>query len=164
MQALPGAGPYAHDGVVTEHLGVAVGRAGLGLAIDLAYGRVDIDYQPGRPRPRPQGPRPAQALGDDGVQLSDVAETERPQEVPQGGRGHDPVPEHAGRRPCPQPVGVADVAGPGTVSETNGGAYQGLQAQTGHQRRHQDQPGVGLQARLVEGHLNPVKVARYWPH
>ena len=34
-----------------------------------------------------------------------------------------------------------------------------LQAQTGHQRRHQDQPGVGHQSRLVENHLHTVNPA-----
>ena len=80
MQDLSRAGPHGHDGVVAEHLGVAIGGPGLGLAVDLANGGVDIDHQAGQARPGPQRPCPAQALGDDGVQLADMAETERPQE------------------------------------------------------------------------------------
>jgi site-specific DNA recombinase len=132
-----------------------------------------------RPRSR-KGVPPAKEAVSRNNGLRSIGE--RPQEVPQGGRGHDPVPEHAGRRPCPQPVGVADVAGPGhhgmdqgqdlaaraepsgPVGEADCGVDQGLQAQTGDQRGHQDQPGVGHQARLVENHLHPVNPARYWLH
>ena len=36
-----------------------------------------------------------------------------------------------------------------------------LQPQPDHQRRRHDQPGVSHQARIVEGHLDAVKTARY---
>jgi site-specific DNA recombinase len=107
---------------------------------------------------------------------------ERPQESPQGGRGHDPVPEHPAARPCAQALGVAYVAGPGdhgvhkgqyfasrletpgTVGKTNSDVDERLQAEACHQCRHQDQPGVGHQPRLVEGHLHTVESMRYWLH
>ena len=40
------------------------------------------------------------------------------------------------------------------------GVDQGLQAQAGHQGGHHDQPGVGHQAWLVEGHLQPGPIPR----
>jgi hypothetical protein len=97
-------------------------------------------------------------------------------------RGHYPVTEHPANRPRPQAVSVADVAGTGDHGmhegqyfaarlETRGpggevdrGVYQRFKAHPGHQRGHHDQPGVGYQSWVVEGHLDAVKTARYWLH
>ena len=46
VEHLAGVGPGGEQGVVTEHLGVAVGGTGLLLAGHLADGGVEIDHQP----------------------------------------------------------------------------------------------------------------------
>ena len=51
-----------------------------------------------------------------------------------------------------------------TSDETDGGIDEALEIETGDQRRHQQQPGIGHQVGLVEGHANPVDPARYWLH
>jgi hypothetical protein len=59
---------------------------------------------------------------------------------------------------------AARTKAPGAVGKANGGVYQRFKAHPGHQSGHHDQPGVGYQARVVEGHLDAVKTARYWLH
>ena len=146
------------------------------------HGGVDIDHQPAVPRPGAKRPRPAQALGDDSVQLADVAETEGPQGSPKRGGGHDPVPEHPAARPersrsawrmwlAPATMACTSVRAlcpgrkpPARSMKRTMGVHQRLQAQAGCQRRHQDQAGVGHQTRFVEGHLHTVEAVRYWLH
>ena len=65
----------------------------LGLAAHLADGGVEVDDELLGPRPRPEGPRPAQGFGEHPVELADVAEGEGPQERAQGGGRHHPVTE-----------------------------------------------------------------------
>ena len=105
-----------------------------------------------------------------------------PQEGAERRRGHHPVTEHRVGGPGPQHVGVVDVrttghhgvdqgqhlaTGPCTTDssrEIHGGVDQALETEASDQRRHQQQPGIGHQVRLVEGHADPVNPARYWHH
>ena len=98
---------------------------------------------------------PGAALSDDGVQLADVAETERSQErarawtVPSPGaralrRWPRPATGRRGRCGWPRPPWRAPGSGPcaraetpGSVGKSHRGIDQGLQAQAGHQRGHQ---------------------------
>ena len=41
---------------------------------------------------------------------------------------------------------------------------RGLETKALHDRRHEQEPGVGDEVVLVEGHLDPVDPARYWLH
>ena len=70
------------------------------------------------PGPGSERPGPAQRLGEDGVELADVAEGEGAQERPERRRRHDPVSEHRRRGPRAQHVGVVDVAAPATMACT----------------------------------------------
>jgi hypothetical protein len=169
------------DGVVTEHLGVAVGRTRLGPAVDLANGGIDIDHQARGPGPVPsaQARRRLSAITASNCRTWPKLNARKKQPKVDGAMTRCPS---TPGRPRPQAVGVADVAGPGhhgmhqgqdlaagtepagPVGEPDCGVDQGLQTQAGHQRGHQDQPGVGHQARLVENHLHPVNPARYWLH
>ena len=108
-----------------------------------------------------------------------MAEREGAQERPESRRRHHPVSEHRARGSRAQHVGVVDVRATrhhgvdqgehlaprqraaDTAAETNGGIDQAFEIEPGHQRRHQQQPGIGHQVRLVEGHANPVDPARY---
>jgi len=45
--------------------------------------------------------------------------------------------------------------------EVDGGVDQAFETEADHQRGHEQQPGIGHQVGLVEGHLNVVDSARY---
>ena len=70
-----GPGSGGDQWVVAELLGVAVTGAVLGLPAHRTDGGVEIDDQPIGPRACTQGPRPPQCLGEDSVQLPDMAIT-----------------------------------------------------------------------------------------
>ena len=90
--------------------------------------------------------------------------------------------EHRLGGPRSQHVGVVDVGsarrhgvhqgehlasreGPtDTTRQVNSGVDQALETEADHQRGHEQQPGVGHQIRLVEGHLDAVDSARYCAH
>jgi len=62
--------------------------------------------------------------------------------------------EHLAAGPCPTDA----------PREIDGGVDQAFETKTGYQRGHQQQPGIGHQIGLVEGHVDPVDSARYWAH
>jgi hypothetical protein len=96
VQHLAGVGAGGQQRMVAEHLGVAVGRPALGVAVDLADGGVHIDGDRLLGGAGPSGPRAGeQGLGH-AVELADVAEGERAQERADGGWGHHLVAEHLG--------------------------------------------------------------------
>ena len=68
--------PHGDQGVVAEHLGVAIAGSVLGLAAYLADGGVEVDDELVGPRSRSECPGPAQRLAQHPVQLTDVAEGE----------------------------------------------------------------------------------------
>src|SRR5215211_6011039 len=88
--------------------GVAVGRALLVVAVDLADSGVGINGQRAVPGSGACLPRPGQRGLGEPVQLADVAEGERAQEGPDGGGGHHPVAKHAGAGPRAQHLDVVD--------------------------------------------------------
>ena len=97
VQHLAGVGAGGQQRMVAQHPGVAVGRAALGVPVDLAHRGVDIDGDrlvaeagPGRPRPGEQG------LGH-AVELAEVAEGKRTQERAQGRGGPSPGGRGPGR-------------------------------------------------------------------
>ena len=174
--------PDGDEGVVTEHLGVAIAGTVFGLAAHLADGGVEVDDELLGPRSRPEGPGPAQRLCQHPVELTDVAEGEGPEERAQRGGRHHPVPEHRLGGPRAQHVGVVDVgtsrrhgvhqrqhlasrqSPTDTTREVDRGVDKALETEASDQRGHHQQPGVGHQIGLVEGHLDAVNSARYFGH
>ena len=98
--------------------------------------------------------------------------------MPKRRRRHHPMGEHRFGRPCSQHVGVVDVRPAGhhgvdqgqhlatgqrssdASGEVDRRVDQALETEADDQRGHQQQPGVGHQIRLVEGHLDAVDSAR----
>jgi hypothetical protein len=182
VEHLTGVGPAGQDGVVAEHLGVAERRSLLVVALDLTDGRVHVDHQPGRARAGAERPRPAQHLTHHRLELADMSEGERPQECAERRGRHHPVGHHPLGATRAQHVGVVDVGGArhhgvdqgehlapraGAArpsEEPDHGVDHSLQIQAQGERGHQDQPGVGHEGPLVEGHLDAVDSARYSLH
>ena len=182
MEDLAGVGSAGQDGVIAQHLGVAEGRSGLELAGYLADGGVDVDDQPGRPGPGAHGPGPAQRVARDGFELADVAEGEGAQERAQRGRCHHPVGKHTSTGPRAQHLGVIDVRTPDhhgmhqgqhlaprpcsadASTQANSGVDQGLQAEANPKGAHQQQASIGDEIRVIEAHLDAIKIVRYSTH
>ena len=111
-----------------------------------------------------------------------MAEGEPSQEGAEGRWCHDPVRQHLVGRSCTQDIGVLDVGGTGHHGmhqgqhlaarretapgrgDAHSGVHQGFEAELSHHRGHQQQPSIGDEVALVEGHLIPVDAARYWLH
>ncbi len=179
VEDLAGVGPSGEDRVVAEHLGVAVGGSALGLAAHLTDGGVEIDHQLLGPRPAPRDHARRRVSPSTAVELAEMAEGERPEERAERGRRHDPVTEHGFGRPGAQHVGVVDVGATGRhgvhqgqhlasgqgpadrTGDVDSGVDQGFESETAHQCGHEQEPGVGHQIGLVEGHLDAVDSARY---
>jgi hypothetical protein len=51
-----------------------------------------------------------------------------------------------------------------SAREVDGGVDQAFEAEAHHQCGHEQQPGIGHQIGLVEGHLDAVDSARYCVH
>lgn len=131
------------------------------------------------PGPVPKDHATPQRLGEDGVQLADMTEGESPQERAQGGRCHHPVRKHRLGGTGSQHVGVVDVAATRhhgvhqgqylatrkcathTTRQVDQVIDQAFETQSDHQRGHQQQPSVGHQMGVIEGHVDPVDSARY---
>jgi hypothetical protein len=168
--------------VVAQDLGVAEGGTGLVGTDHLADGGVDVDDQAALPGAGALGPGSLQHLAHHRFELADMAEGEGPQEGAQRGGGHDPMPEHRLGGAAAQHIGVVDVGAAGDdgvhqgqhlapgqgaadpAHQANGGVDQLLDPKPGGQGGHQQQPGVGHQVLVVEGHLDAVDSARYWLH
>ncbi|HEV7806120.1 MAG TPA: hypothetical protein VGO80_09890 [Solirubrobacteraceae bacterium] len=97
--------------MIAQQMRVAVARALLQAAADLAYEAVDIDHQPAVTRAGAGLPgaldRPAQQR----IELTDVPERKRAQERPQRRRRRNPATEQPARAPCPQHAGVINAVG-----------------------------------------------------
>jgi hypothetical protein len=105
---LAGVGTAGNQRVVAEGVGVAVGSTLLVVAVHLADRGVQVHGHRPVAWSRPSGPRPAQDLLTDPVELAGVAEGEAAQEGAQGGGRHDPVAQHGGGLSAAQQVGVVD--------------------------------------------------------
>jgi hypothetical protein len=182
VQHLAGVVAGGHQGVVAQDLGVAEGGTGLVGAGHLADGGVDIDDQSTLTGPGTDSPGSLQHLAHHRFELADMAEGERSQERAQRGGGHDPVVEHRLGGARAQHLGVVDVGAAGddgvhqgqhlaprqsaadSAHQANGDVDEVLDAEAGGQRGHQQQPGVGHQVLVVEGHRDAVDSARYSLH
>ena len=183
MEHFAAVGPGRQDRVVAELLGVAEPGALLGVTIDFADRRVDIDHQPCRAGAGTERPRSGDDLGGRRFELADMTERERSQERPQRRGGHHPMRQHRTAGAGPQHVGVIDVGCPGDHGVDQG---EHLAARTGpadpadqphhrvdhrfhpqpsRQRRRQQQPGIGDQVRVIEDGVDavdPVRYSRHW--
>ena len=135
------------------------------------------------PGPAPSAHARRSASAEHPVELADVAEGEGPQERAQGGGRHHPVTEHRLRwRPsaacrrgrcanppaamaCTKRQHLAPRRAPRRHDPRgDSGVDQAFEAEADHQCGHEQQPGVGHQIGLVEGHLDAVDSARYCAH
>ena len=134
-------------------------------------------------RKRARSPRSSRTTKE-GVSSNDRLRSigEGPQEGAQRRRRHHAVRQHRAGGSGAQHVGVLDVtatrhhgvhqgehlaAGQCTSDpprQVHGGVDQALETEASDQCRHQQQPGIGHQVRLVEGHLDAVNPTRYWHH
>jgi hypothetical protein len=81
-QQLAGVSPGRQQRLVAEHLRVAGGGTVRGRAMDLTEGQVQIDRHRIGAGTGPQRPGLADRLGDHPVELADVTECERAEELP----------------------------------------------------------------------------------
>ena len=125
----------------------------------------------------PRGSRPTKEAVSSNDRLRSIGEGAK--EGAQGGGGHHPVWEHRLGRTRSQHVGMVDVAparrhgvdqgqhlasGKGTTDPTrqvDDLVDQALETETDSQGGHQQQPGIGHQVGVIEGHLDAVDSARY---
>ncbi len=130
-------------------------------------------------RPGACAPRPGEHHRRGGVELTGVRPGEPPQERAQRGRCHHPVAEDRLSRPRPQDVTAVDAVGPrehpvddrhrldprvgvtSHVTEVDRLIQQLLEPQLLGQGRRGDQPGVGHQSPVIEGHLDSAETARH---
>ena len=181
-QHVAGSGGDGQQRVIAPLAGVAV-VAGtlLGQAVGLADGGIEVDGQGRIAGSRPSGPGPGQQLAAHPVQLADMAPPEAAQEGTQRGWRLDRATQGAGRPPGAQHVGVVDavaasqsgghqrhhlIAGVGSawrIAQVEPPVNQLGQAEILGQGGRQEQPGIGHQAVIVEGDLDPVGVVA-WQH
>ncbi len=147
-------------------------------AIGLADRRVEIDREGCGPGSRPGREGPPEELAADPVELADVAPAEAAQERAQGRGCLDRVTEDPGRPTRAKGVCVVDAVAPG---ERRGDEGQELvadvrpamrppelkvlvdqlaQAQVVSEGGRQEEPRVGHQTVVVEGHIEPVEAVR----
>ena len=179
MEDLTGPGPGREHRVVAQHPRVAEGGALLRVAVDLTDRGVHVDRHRPALRPGARRPGPPDRLGDHRVELADMPERERSQERPQRRGGHHPERQHRLGSAGAETVRVIDVGSSGQdrghqrqhlatrtgpadpVDESNPLVHEGLETEPDHQRGRHDQPGVGHQRRVIEGHRHAVDRARY---
>ena len=177
-QHLAGAGGNGQQRVIPSRAGVAVvARSLLGQSIGLADGRVQVDGQGRVAGSGPSGPCPGQQLAAHAVELTDMPPAKAAQEGAQGGWRLDHAAENTDRPTGAQRIGVVDAV---AASQGGGDQRQHLvprvrpsrgiaqvealldefgQAEMPGQGGRKEQPGVGHQAAVVEGDLDPVGVA-----
>jgi hypothetical protein len=173
VEDLAGVGAGGQQRVVAKLAGVAVGRATLVAAVNLADRGVHVDRHRLLAGSGAGRPRPAHDHLGDAVQLADVAEGEAAQERPQGAGRHHPVAEHLGGGPGAQHIGVVDAV-PTSYQRVGQGQHLAarpvgtrptakvdqlidhcLDVKTLGQRGGQQQPGVGDRMVVVERHNKP---------
>ena len=173
------AGRDREQGVISAHAGVAVVEGALlGQAVRLADRRVEIDREGRAPGAGARRPGPTQELPADGVELADVAPAEAAQERAQGGGCLDPMTKDPGRPTGPQRVCdvdavatgegrhderqelVADVRPAGRPPEVEVFVHQLPEIEVVGQGGRQEEPRVGHQAVIVEGHIEAVEAVR----
>ena len=123
-------------------------------------------------------PRPAEDLPTDPVELADVAEAEAAQEGAQGGGGLHGEPQDPLGAASPQGVRIVDAVAAGEGRHHHGQelvarvrpadrrtevevlVHQLAKAEMVSQRGRQEQPCVGHQAVVIEGHIEPIEAVR----
>ena len=168
--------------MVAPLAGIAVvACALLSQSVGLADGGVQVNGQGPVAGSRPGLPSPGQQLAAHPVELTDVAPPEAAQEGAQGGWRLDRAAQGAGRPPGAQHIGVVNAVAP---SQRGSDQRQHLvpsvrpsrrsaevkvmvdefpQAEVPRQGGRKEQPGIGHQAAVVEGDLDPVGVVA-WQH
>ena len=178
VEHLAGAGPSGEEGVVAEHPGVAERRTSLLLAVHLDDGRVEVDRHRRFPGPAPSdhARRIVSAITASSWRMWPKVNDRKKVPSVEGAitwKGSTrPV------APALKRFGVIDV----TTTDEDGGdqrehftsghrsadpatqpdhlVHEGLEPEAHHERGRHEQPGVGHQRRLVEGHCNSVDPAR----
>ena len=181
-QHVSGAGGDGQQRVVAPLAGIAVvAGALLGQSVGLADGGVQVNGQGPVAGSRPGLPSPGQQLAAHPVELTDVAPPEAAQEGAQGGWRLDRAAQGAGRPPGAQHIGVVNAVAPSrrgsdqrqhlvpSVRPSRRSAEVKVmvdefpQAQVPGEGGRQEQAGIGHQAAVVEGDLDPVGVVA-WQH
>ena len=181
-QHVSGAGGDGQQRVVVPLAGIAVvAGALLGQSVGLADGGVQVNGQGPVAGSRPGLPSPGQQLAAHPVELTDVAPPEAAQEGAQGGWRLDRAAQGAGRPPGAQHIGVVNAVAPSQrrrhqrhhlvarvrpprgIAQVEALPDEFSQAQVPRQGGRKEQPGIGHQAAVVEGDLDPVGVVA-WQH
>lgn len=178
-QDVAGPGGDRQERVIAADPGVPVVEGTLLLeAVRLADGRVEIDRQWLAAGTRTGSPGPREQFSTDPVELAHMTPAEAAQERPQGGRRLDAEAEDPAGAAGPQRVRVVDAvttgegrhdegqelvadvrpAGRGTEIEVL--VHQLAQAEMVGQRGRQEEPRIGHQTVVVEGHIDSVKAVR----
>ena len=172
----------ANSGVIAPLAGIAVvACALLGQSVGLADGGVQVNGQGPVAGSRPGLPSPGQQLAAHPVELTDVAPPEAAQEGAQGGWRLDRAAQSAGRPPGAQHIGVVNTVAPSQrrrhqrhhlvarvrpprgIAQVEALPDEFGQAEVPRQGGRKEQPGIGHQAAVVEGDLDPVGVVA-WQH
>ncbi len=150
-----------------------------GFAVDLGDGRVEIDHQLlTLDRAGSDCPCVGQQATVHSVELADMTERERPQECADRRRCQRHEPQHLPSRPRPQPVQRINVGCTGdhahhdrhhlrrSIRDTgvNPPGSQTRKPEAARQGGHQQQARIGHQIRLVEDHLDPVRIVQRCTH
>jgi hypothetical protein len=178
VEDLSGLRPHGEQGVVAEDSAVAVGGALLLLAVHLTDRRVEVDHRLLAPRPGTERPGPPDRLGDHRVELANVPEGEGAQERAERRGGHHPKRQDLLRRSGRQSIGVVDVGRPrqdrrhqrqhlatgqcptDSSPQAHNLVDEGFEPEADHQRGRDDQPAIGHESGVVEGHRDAVGHAR----
>ena len=177
-----GAGGDGRQRVVAPLAGIAVvAGALLGQSVGLADGGVRVNGQGPVAGSRPGLPSPGQQLAAHPVELTDVAPPEAAQEGARGGWRLDRAARGAGRPPGAQHIGVVNAVAPSRrrrhrrhhlvarvrpprgIARVEALPDEFGQAEVPRQGGRKEQPGIGHQAAVVEGDLDPVGVVA-WQH
>ena len=181
-QHVAGAGGDGQQRVIAPLAGIAVvACALLGQSVGLADGGVHVNGQGPVAGSRPGLPSPGQQLAAHPVELTDVAPPEAAQEGAQGGWRLDRAAQGAGRPPGAQHIGVVNAVAPSQrrrhqrhhlvarvrpprgIAQVEALPDELGQAEVPRQGGRKEQPGIGHQAAVVEGDLDPVGVVA-WQH
>lgn len=181
MQHLGRAGAHRQQRMIAAH--PAVGEAAAAMLVQpirLADGGIDVDRHRVAARTRAGGPGATQQLAADHVELACVAPRERTQEGAHRRRRGDAVAEHGAGGAGAQGVDIVDAVTAGQGAHDQGQALVGHmrlpggraevdvvleqlgQAQPAGQAGRRQQPGIGDQARVVEGRALDGKGVRSW--
>jgi hypothetical protein len=178
MENLTGIGPGGHQRMQTQHPGVPVGGALLGITMHLADRRVEIHRHGPVCRSGPGGPGPGEDLGAQLIELADMTEGETAQERPTRRSRHGLMPEHHLGGTGPQDLDIVNAVAvrhdglsqaqdlpsrPGrsrSIAQIDKSVGQRLDTQTLGDYGGQHQPGVRHRMIIVGHHVEAARTAR----